>query len=81
MRRRRKKRRVDYEKLYNILLSKPLDYAAIREVTGVPNSGIGAIIDTLTVRYPLYQIRKGVYGLLKDEGDGEKTGEENQAGG
>jgi hypothetical protein len=73
---RRKKRGVDYGELYNILLSEPLDYAKIRAVTGVRNSGIMQIIDTLTLRYPLYQIRKGVYGLLKDGDDDEKTGEE-----
>jgi hypothetical protein len=78
------KRSVSYDELYNILLSKPLDYATIRKVTGVPNSGIMAIIDTLSIRYPLYQIRKGVYGLLKDEKDetdSEKTGKENQSDG
>jgi hypothetical protein len=82
MKRRRKKRWVDYEKLYNILLSEPLDYAKIRAVTGVPNSGIGQIIDVLTVRYPLYQIRKGVYGLLKnsEEEDDETSNEETSEG-
>jgi hypothetical protein len=35
------------------------------------------VIDALTLRYPLYQIRKGVYGLLRGEGYDEKTGEES----
>jgi hypothetical protein len=78
---RRKKKTVQYGKLYNILLREPLDYAKIRAVTGVSNSGIMQIIDTLTLRYPLYQISKGVYGLLKDDDDDEKTGEEGRAGG
>jgi hypothetical protein len=71
---RRKKKWVDYDELYNILRREPLDYAKIRAVTGVSNSGIMQIIDTLTLRYPLYQIRKGVYGLLKDGDDDEKSG-------
>jgi hypothetical protein len=71
---RRKKRHIDYEKLYNILLSEPLDYAKIRGVTGVANSGINQVIDSLSLRYPLYQIRNGVYGILKDGDEGE-TGE------
>jgi hypothetical protein len=58
-----------------MLLRGPLDYAKIRAVTGVRNSGIMQIIDTLSLRHPLYQIRKGVYGLLKDGGDDEKSGE------
>jgi hypothetical protein len=73
----RKKRGADYGELYNILLREPLDYAKIRAVTGVSSSGIMQIIDTLTLRYPLYQIRKGVYGLLKDDDDDEKTGEKD----
>jgi hypothetical protein len=76
-RKRRKTKHVDYGELYNILRKEPLNYAKIREVTGVSNSGIMQIIDVLTLRYPLYQVRKGVYGLLKDEDDDEKTGEEN----
>jgi hypothetical protein len=59
-----------------MLQREPLDYAKIRAATGVKNSGIMQIVDTLSLRYPLYQIRKGVYGLLKDEDDDEKTGEE-----
>jgi hypothetical protein len=81
MRGRRKTKSVEYGELYNILLREPLDRAKIREVTGVSNSGIMQIIDTLTLRYPLYQIRKGVYGLLKDGEDDEKTGGENRSGG
>jgi hypothetical protein len=85
MGRRRKRKKVNYEKLYNILQTEPLDYAKIRAVTGVSNASIGAVIDCLSLRYPLYQISKGVYGLLKDEEDGktdseinrEKTGEES----
>ena len=34
------------------------------------------VIDTLSLMYPLYQKRKGVYGLLKDEDDDEKAGED-----
>jgi hypothetical protein len=79
--RRRKKKHVDYEKLYNILRREPLNYAKIRELTGVSNASIGQIIDGLTFRYPLYQIRKGVYGLLKENGYDKKAGEENQSGG
>jgi hypothetical protein len=56
--------RVDYEKLYELLKKEPLTYAKIREATGAPNSAIMNIIDTLTLRYPLYCPRKGVYALL-----------------
>jgi hypothetical protein len=77
---RRKIRESDYDELYNILRREPLNYAKIRDVTGVSNSGIMQIIDTLTLRYPLYQIRRGVYGLLKDENYDKKPGEENQSG-
>jgi hypothetical protein len=75
---RRKSKHVDYGALYDMLCGGPLNYAKIREVTGVSNSGIMQIIDGLSLRYPLYQIRKGVYGLLKDDDDddGKKAGEE-----
>ncbi|MDR1507826.1 MAG: hypothetical protein LBI67_12060 [Treponema sp.] len=66
--------RIDYERLHNILLREPLDYAKIRKVTGLPNSRISQVIDNLTFRYPLYQVRKGVFGLLKDKDDDEKSG-------
>jgi hypothetical protein len=62
---------VDYDRLHALLLAGPLDYAAIRKATGLPNSGIVTVIDNLTLRYPLYRIRKGVYGLLEDGGDGK----------
>ena len=77
MKKRQFKKKQDmYGELYNILLREPLDYAKIRAATGASNNKIQRIIDTLSLRYPLYQIRKGVYGLLKDEGDDEKTGSE-----
>ena len=70
-----------YEKLYDILQREPLDYAKIRAATGASNVEIQRIIDALSIRYPLCRIRKGVYGLLKDGDDGERTGEAKEAGG
>lgn len=67
------RKKVDYEELYNILKREPLNYAKIRAATGATNVKIQRIINALSLRYPLYQIRKGVYGLLKDEGDDKET--------
>jgi hypothetical protein len=80
----RKKNHVDYKKLHEALKTGPLTYARIREITGLRNSSIMHVIDTLSLMYPLYQVRKGVYGLLKDDEDGEESdngGPENQGGG
>jgi hypothetical protein len=66
MKERMKKDNINYDELYKILLREPLDYKKIKAATGVSGGKARQIIDTLSLRYPLYQISRGVYGLLKE---------------
>jgi hypothetical protein len=61
----KKKKKIADEKLYEILKKEPLTCAKIRAVTGAKGCGIMQIIDTLSLRYPVYQKRRGVYALLE----------------
>jgi hypothetical protein len=62
---RRKRRPVPYDRLYKILLEGPLTRKDIMTITGLGETAVSQIIDTLSLRYPVWSPRRGVYELLK----------------
>lgn len=71
---KKKRKAVDYEELYNLLLQGPLTFRQIEEVTGVSHCGVAQVITTLSLRYPIWSPKRGVYKLCEssDYGDGIK---------
>lgn len=71
---KKKKKYVDYEQLYRLLLAGPLTFKQIMEVTGVDHHGVAQVITTLTLNYPVWSPARGVYKLCTpdDYGDGIK---------
>lgn len=71
---KKKRKVVDYEKLYEVLSQGPITFKKIQEVAGVSKNSVAQIITTLSLRYPLYEVKRGVYKLYSDEeyGDGIK---------
>lgn len=66
---KRKKNRTspDYEKLYARLQQGPMTFAEIEEMSGVQHSGVAQVITTLSLRYPVWSPRRGVYKLMGPE--------------
>ncbi|MBO7731546.1 MAG: hypothetical protein J6S67_03315 [Methanobrevibacter sp.] len=67
-----RKIKVDYELLYEELKKAPLTFSQIKALSGVAHSGVSQIITTLSLHYPVYEVRRGVYKLYGDDdyGDG-----------
>ena len=70
----KKRKRVDYDELYKMLLKGPITFRDIEEATGVSHNGVAQVITTLTLRYPVWSPSRGVYKLCEDSdyGDGIK---------
>jgi hypothetical protein len=64
---RKKRQPVDYDMLYQRLLQGPLTFADIEKLTGVPHCSVAQIITTLSLNYPLWSPKRGVYKLISDE--------------
>lgn len=62
----RKRKYVDYEQLYQMLLKGPVTFKQIEEVTGVSHCGVAQVITTLTLKYPIWSPKRGVYKLCED---------------
>ena len=67
-----KKKKVDYVSIYEALKSGPLSFSQIEAMSGVAHSGVAQVITTLSLRYPVYEYRRGLYKLYGDDdyGDG-----------
>lgn len=69
---KKKKKKVDYVSIYEALKSGPLSFSQIEAMSGVAHSGVAQVITTLSLRYPVYEYRRGLYKLYGDDdyGDG-----------
>lgn len=64
---KKKKRVIDYEELYRLFLTGPVTFNQIEQVTGVSHNGVAQVITTLSLRYPIYELQRGVYKLYGDD--------------
>ena len=62
-----KRKKVDYEDLYQRLLHGPLTFNQIMEITGLSKAGTSQCITTLILRYPVWSPARGVYKLCEDD--------------
>lgn len=72
-REKKKKKPVDYEKLYQLFLTQgKVKFSEIEALSGVSHCGVAQVITTLSLRYPIYEYARGIYKLYGDEeyGDG-----------
>lgn len=71
---KRTRKPVDYDKLYELFVRGPVRFRDIEEATGVSHNAVAQVITTLSLRYPIYEVKRGVYKLYGDEeyGDGIK---------
>lgn len=58
---------VDYNYLYSLLLKGPLTFAEIMAITGIKKEGVSQVITTLSLHYPIWEVKRGVYKLLTEE--------------
>lgn len=65
--RKKKRVEVDYDELYKLLLAGPLTFRQIEEITGVKHCGVAQVITTLSLRYPVWSPKRGVYKLYDEE--------------
>lgn len=72
--RKRERIFVDYDALYERLKRGPIRFSEIKNMTGVKHSGVAQVITTLSLKYPIYEVDRGVYKLYGAEeyGDGIK---------
>jgi hypothetical protein len=57
--------KVDYERLYAIMIRQPLTYDIIKAETGLNDSGVAQVITMLSLKYPVWDPAKGIYELLR----------------
>lgn len=69
-----KKKVIDYEKIYQLFLKGPVTFKQIQEAVNVSYNEVAQVITTLTFKYPIYELKHGVYKLYGDDdyGDGIK---------
>lgn len=72
IRKKKKKTAVDYEKLYELFLRGPVRFCEIEAASGVSHNSVAQVITTLSLKYPIYEVRRGLYKLYgaDDYGDG-----------
>lgn len=71
-----KRRRVDYDALYERLKEGEVTVSEIQEMTGVDACGVSQVVTTLSLRFPVWTPRRGVYKLLEDsDGDDGRGGD------
>lgn len=64
---KRTRKNVDYEMLHEMLVRGPVRFRDIEEATGVSHNAVAQVITTLSLRYPIYEVKRGVYKLYGDE--------------
>lgn len=71
---KRTRKAIDYEALFQQLFAdhKPVRFRDIEEASGVSHNAVAQVINTLSLRYAIYEVKRGVYKLYGDEeyGDG-----------
>jgi hypothetical protein len=60
------KGKINYAALYGLLRRRPITYRDIMRITGREKTAVPGIITTLSLKYPLYQVSRGVYALNPD---------------
>jgi hypothetical protein len=60
------KGKINYGALYDLLRKRPITYRDIMRLTGREKTAVPGIITTLSLKYPLYQVSRGVYALNPD---------------
>lgn len=55
---------IDYDYLYACLKKGPLSFRDIQELTGVSKAGVSQIVTTMSLRFPVWSPKRGVYQLL-----------------
>ena len=65
-RKRKPRQPVDYDLLYERLKAGPVTFAEIEELAGVPHCSVAQIITTLSLYYPVWSPKRGVYKLMED---------------
>ena len=60
----RKRKYVDYDRLYELLKKSPVSFEQIRQETGLDKKGAYQVITTLSLKYPVYSPERGMYALL-----------------
>jgi hypothetical protein len=60
------KGKINYGALYELLRKRPVTYRDIMRITGRMKTAVPGIITTLSLKYPLYQVSRGVYALNPD---------------
>ena len=64
---KRKRQPVDYDAIYKELFLKgEVTFKQIEDFTGVSHNAVAQVITTLCLRYPIYDVRRGVYKLCED---------------
>ena len=61
-----KRKKVDYEALYEILKQRPITFSELMQLTGLNKHGVSQVITTLTLKYPVWSPAKGVYKLCTE---------------
>lgn len=69
---KKKRKNVDYDDLYRMFLQGPVTFNDIETRTGVSHNGVAQVITTLSLKFPIYEVKRGVYKLYgpDDYGDG-----------
>lgn len=69
---KKKKNKVDYERIYNEIRKGPLTFSQIQALAEVDHTKVSQVITTLSLRYPIYEWARGIYKLYGDDdyGDG-----------
>jgi hypothetical protein len=60
---------VDYEAVYRLMLSGPVTFRQIKELTGMDSSGASQVITTLSLMYPVWSPARGIYKLIGKDDD------------
>ena len=66
------RRKTDYGAIVAALQKGPLTFTQIEQIAGCARSGVSQIITTLSLHYPIFEAKRGVYKLYGDDdyGDG-----------
>jgi hypothetical protein len=60
------KGKIDYRALLELLGKRPVSCGDIMRITGRARTAVPGIITTLSLKCPLYRVRRGVYALNPD---------------
>lgn len=68
----KKRRKTDYGAIVSALKKGPLSFTQIEQLAGCPRSGTYQVITTLSLHYPIFEVKRGVYKFAGDDdyGDG-----------